>query len=277
MNLSWIQWVDTMDIIPRSKVDKAIDHDVVKLVRIFQHMFNSPSLDTELANIPPDDAFQIFNLIDFVSPPSCICDCPHVRQILVSGLPPNDALENYNTNRFSHQAHRCLNTISNFLGQLPEEMSIVNVTLSSPHPVKTGGFASIYRGTYVNRKGKTIDIALKLLKIFETQSEDDRLRLSKAFCKEALVWQYLRHKNIVSLLGIDSTMFPARAMVSRWMRHGNVLDHMKEKPFSKIGPGGYAIQLVCGHNSWRRVLLMCIAPRCTCWLGISPFCGYHPW
>ncbi|KAJ7919413.1 kinase-like domain-containing protein, partial [Mycena leptocephala] len=123
-------------------------------------------------------------------------------------------------------------------------MSIVNVTLSSPHPVKTGGFASIYRGTYVNRKGKTIDIALKLLKIFETQSEDDRLRLSKAFCKEALVWQYLRHKNIVSLLGIDSTTFLARAMVSRWMRHGNVLDHMKEKPFSKIGPGGYAIQLL---------------------------------
>ncbi|KAJ6486675.1 kinase-like domain-containing protein, partial [Mycena sanguinolenta] len=46
--------------------------------------------------------------------------------------------------------------------------------------------------------------------------------------KEALVWQGLRHRFILSLLGIDHLTFaPSFCMVSPWMKHGTVLKYLR--------------------------------------------------
>jgi serine/threonine protein kinase len=109
--------------------------------------------------------------------------------------------------------------------------------------VKYGGFANIYHGKYTNPDGDEVEVALKVLKIFQDQSDDDRRVLLQKFAKEALVWQYLKHPNIVEFRGVDATTFPAptMAMVSSWMSQGNVLNYMAENsPVSR-----YAITLVC--------------------------------
>ncbi|KAF9070248.1 kinase-like protein, partial [Rhodocollybia butyracea] len=49
--------------------------------------------------------------------------------------------------------------------------------------------------------------------------------------KEALIWQYLDHPNIVDFFGIDHLTFPGkRAMVSEWMAEGNLLEYMQKRP-----------------------------------------------
>ncbi|KAJ6459915.1 kinase-like domain-containing protein [Mycena sanguinolenta] len=58
-----------------------------------------------------------------------------------------------------------------------------------------------------------------------TQSELKHIRLQ--FCREALVWQSLKHEYILPLIGIDRETFPLSfCMISPWMRHGTVLQYL---------------------------------------------------
>jgi serine/threonine protein kinase len=146
---------------------------------------------------------------------------------------------------FKRRAHRLLNILADSLKIFPEAIAIHGVTLLKFHPVKAGGFANIYHGTYTNTDEEQVEVALKVLKIFHDQSDDSRRAILRKFAKEALVWHYLRHPNIVPLLGVDGTTFPGltMAMVSPWMRQGSVLNYMTEhSPSSQ-----YAITLVCSH------------------------------
>ncbi|KAJ7479825.1 kinase-like domain-containing protein, partial [Mycena latifolia] len=48
-------------------------------------------------------------------------------------------------------------------------------------------------------------------------------------CREALTWQGLNHRFILSLLGIDNQTFPPTlCLVSPWMKRGTVLKYLKE-------------------------------------------------
>ncbi|KAJ7121648.1 kinase-like domain-containing protein [Mycena epipterygia] len=107
--------------------------------------------------------------------------------------------------------------------------------------VKSGGFADIYHGRYTNADGEQVEVALKVLRIFQDHSEDTGRRVLQKFVKEAIVWRYLKHPNILPFLGVDDTTFPVprMAMVSPWMPQGSVLNYMSENsPVSR-----YAINL----------------------------------
>jgi hypothetical protein len=125
---------------------------------------------------------------------------------------------------------------------LPEELAIAGIELLSDHPMKHGGFANIYRGRYTNTAGHEMQVALKVLKVFEDQSDELRQKMLEKFSKEAPVWRYLKHKNIVEFLGVDSTTFPspAYAMVSPWMEQGSVLKYV----LSNSPSSNYAVLLV---------------------------------
>ncbi|KAJ7208488.1 kinase-like domain-containing protein, partial [Mycena pura] len=133
---------------------------------------------------------------------------------------------------FKRRAHRLLNILADVLEILPEAMVIHGITLLNAYPVKAGGFAHIYHGTYTNTDEEQVEVALKVLKISQArdQSDGDRRKILRKFAKEALVWHSLRHPNIVPLLGVDGTTFPGltTAMVSPWMRQGSVLNYMTE-------------------------------------------------
>src|SRR3954465_11197331 len=51
------------------------------------------------------------------------------------------------------------------------------------------------------------------------------------YCDEALIWQQLRHVNILPFLGCCADEFsPRYALVSPWMENGNMLAYMKKHP-----------------------------------------------
>lgn len=97
--------------------------------------------------------------------------------------------------KFIRHAHRFLNWLAGYLKLLPEEIAVSGVTLLSAHPVNHGGFSNIYHGRYKNSDGEQVEIALKVLKIFTDQSDEQRLALHAKFTKEALVWHYLKRES----------------------------------------------------------------------------------
>jgi hypothetical protein len=111
-------------------------------------------------------------------------------KILDGGLPERAMIQNYDS--FTRCAHLLLNRLSQYLGILPEEIAIDGVVLLSEHPIKHGGFSNIYRAIYLNPAGKQVEVALKVLKIFDDQSDEHRNVLHAKFAKEALVWHYLK-------------------------------------------------------------------------------------
>ncbi|KAJ7145846.1 kinase-like domain-containing protein [Mycena epipterygia] len=126
------------------------------------------------------------------------------------------------------QARRLILRLSEARDQLPSSLFITGVADRDEHPTFCGGFGDIYRATY---NGGTV--AVKRIRVFIAGAEAQRTRLQ--FCREALVWQTLRHKYILPLLGIDRETFPpAFCMVSPWMKHGTVLKHLSEHGRARV-------------------------------------------
>ncbi|KAJ7495404.1 kinase-like domain-containing protein [Mycena latifolia] len=67
-------------------------------------------------------------------------------------------------------------------------------------------------------------VALKHMRMFQSTDQRD---MRRKFCREALVWQRLRHLYIVPLIGIDTESFPSSlCMVSPWMKNGTVIKYL---------------------------------------------------
>jgi serine/threonine protein kinase len=106
-------------------------------------------------------------------------------------------------------------------------------------PYNSGGFADVWRGRFKGR-----DVAIKVLKIYATSSEDlvkvnkvgytsalesDIVSVFQKFYKEVLVWKRLSHPNVLPFLGVSTSLFPF-CMVSHWMAHGNIVKYVKANP-----------------------------------------------
>ncbi|KAJ7884392.1 hypothetical protein B0H14DRAFT_3432473 [Mycena olivaceomarginata] len=213
-----LKFLTELILITQLRIAGSIAIDDVEIALMLQRLVQDKSYRHELPTVPEDEAFSILNL----------------------GLPENTKIEDEKL--FRRRAHRLLNILADFLKILPEELAIHGIVLLSDHPVKGGGFANIYRGKHTNADGDEVEVALKVLKISQDQSDDSRRLVLQKFAKEALVWQYLKHPNIVEFRGVDAATFPAplMAMVSSWMSSGNVLNYVAEN--SPVSP--YAITIL---------------------------------
>ncbi|KAJ6486720.1 hypothetical protein C8R45DRAFT_266801 [Mycena sanguinolenta] len=120
------------------------------------------------------------------------------------------------------KARQLMQKVSEAREQLPSSLFIEGVNDHDEHPTFGGGFGDVYQASY---QGKMV--ALKRIRTFTADSTTHRIRLQ--FYKEALVWQGLRHRFILPLLGIDrSTFAPSFCMVSPWMKHGTVLKYLRD-------------------------------------------------
>jgi hypothetical protein len=140
--------------------------------------------------------------------------------------------------------HNLLNVFAAKLKLLPENLAIRNIVLLEEQRITGGRFSNVYHGLYEDTSGEQVEVALKVLRIFGNQSEGERHLLQDRFTKEALVWHYLKHRNILPFLGIDSTTFLSlvmtMALVSPWMAQGSVVSYIMAN--SPVNP--YATELV---------------------------------
>ncbi|KAJ7053459.1 kinase-like domain-containing protein, partial [Mycena amicta] len=111
---------------------------------------------------------------------------------------------------------------------LPETLFISGVTECTERAVFFGGYSDVFKGMF---RGQAV--ALKRMRIFQsTDPLDPKAAKDRGnFCKEALVWQSLRHEYIVPFIGIDSEGFaPAFCIVSPWMKNGTVNMYLLKTP-----------------------------------------------
>jgi hypothetical protein len=101
---------------------------------------------------------------------------------------------NSNANDFEAQSNiwHFLNWLSAYMDQLPADTVVNGITLLSDHPVKHGGFSDVYHARCQDPDGKPVEVALKVLKIFEHQTDRDHRTLHQKFMREALVWHSLK-------------------------------------------------------------------------------------
>ncbi|KAJ6566670.1 kinase-like domain-containing protein [Mycena capillaripes] len=119
-------------------------------------------------------------------------------------------------------ARRLMQKISEARDQLPTSLFIIGVHDPDEHPTFAGGFADLYRASYDGKR-----VALKRIRTFTAYSTNPK---RMQFCKEALVWQGLRHFSIIPFLGIDRHTFPSSfCMVSPWMKHGTILKYLNDR------------------------------------------------
>ncbi|KIM92438.1 hypothetical protein PILCRDRAFT_762509 [Piloderma croceum F 1598] len=120
-----------------------------------------------------------------------------------------------------NRAHRLIVRLSENAGILPPSLSITGVRDCSKEVISGGGFADIFRTVY---QGKPV--ALKCLRDFQVHQERDKV--SRKFCREALLWKSVQHLNVLPFYGVDfETFLPRICMVSPWMQHGTLLKHIE--------------------------------------------------
>lgn len=92
----------------------------------------------------------------------------------------------------------------------------------------------------------------------------NRLRSTQRLCKEVITWKWLRHPNILPLLGVVTVN--RFRMVSEWMPNGNINEFVKDRPNANLQ------QLVCFSFCPRQFLdfsTQMITVACRCQQGVD--------
>ncbi|KAK1215509.1 Rho guanine nucleotide exchange factor [Marasmius sp. AFHP31] len=109
-------------------------------------------------------------------------------------------------------------------GLFPRCLRINNVERLGSHPVAGGGFGDVWKGKIA---GKTV--CLKVVKMYLASDVEQLLR---EYMQEAIVWQQLRHPNLLPFVGMYyfGEGQGQLCLVSPWMEQGNLVTFLKNAP-----------------------------------------------
>ncbi|KAK0231907.1 kinase-like domain-containing protein [Armillaria nabsnona] len=119
---------------------------------------------------------------------------------------------------------KCLRALCKSRNIIPFSLYLRDVTREGGNPVAGGGFADIWKGCLHDTQ-----VCLKVLRVF--CPEEQKARVLREFCQEALVWRQLRHPNILPFLGVNEDLFaPRYCLISPWMVNGNIMSYLEAHP-----------------------------------------------
>ncbi|KAF9643194.1 hypothetical protein BDM02DRAFT_3151818 [Thelephora ganbajun] len=81
-------------------------------------------------------------------------------------------------------------------------------------PFASGAYGDVYHGTLNSSR-----VCIKRIRVYHLGHE----RATKAFCQEAVMWKYLKHPNILPLLGVTISSLE---LVSNWMAGGTLPEYI---------------------------------------------------
>ncbi|TDL15521.1 kinase-like protein, partial [Rickenella mellea] len=121
---------------------------------------------------------------------------------------------------------RALTHLAKSSACLPDSLMLSGVKRTGRDPVAGGGFADVWTG-YLD----STPVAIKALRIYERSDQERALR---NFSHEAVIWQLLRHPNILPFYGVfgGDEHFDRLCLVSPWMEAGNVIKYLAKNPDS---------------------------------------------
>ncbi|KAJ8077705.1 hypothetical protein PM082_002138 [Marasmius tenuissimus] len=113
-------------------------------------------------------------------------------------------------------------------GMYPECLTIKNVEKLGEHPVAGGGFGDVWKGRVAEQT-----VCLKVVRVFNAS---DLQQLVKEYMQEAIVWQQLRHPNLLPFVGMYylSKSQGQLCLVSPWMERGNLVMYLKDTPKEQV-------------------------------------------
>ncbi|KAJ7364785.1 kinase-like domain-containing protein [Mycena albidolilacea] len=97
------------------------------------------------------------------------------------------------------------------------------------YPFAAGGNSNIYRGKLTRSDGRKIRVAIKMIRISDDGSgqQDEMLRRLK---REVDVWGRLKHKNILTFIGVCEDLAPLPVLISPFYKFGHVGKYISKHP-----------------------------------------------
>ncbi|KAG7100158.1 hypothetical protein E1B28_001938 [Marasmius oreades] len=127
---------------------------------------------------------------------------------------------------YRRKCGKCLRLLVNKHHVLPPSLFMNKVSMRGQYPLAVGGYSDIYRGTFGDRS-----VCLKVLRVHIKADEERAKRELREFYKEALLWTQLSHPNLLSFLGVNTSLFPRRlCLVSPWMENGQINKFLESNP-----------------------------------------------
>ncbi|KAL0572718.1 Rho guanine nucleotide exchange factor [Marasmius crinis-equi] len=125
-------------------------------------------------------------------------------------------------------------------GLCPKCLIIKNVKKLGAFPVGGGGFGDVWKGK--------IEEQLVCLKVVKVYLRSDVTHLMNDYMREAIVWQQLKHPNLLPFVGmyyLDKTR-EQLCLVSPWMERGDLMRYLKAKSRKDIDHQALAYDVAAG-------------------------------
>jgi hypothetical protein len=130
---------------------------------------------------------------------------------------------------------------------LPQALEITQHSIHDVQSdsIKSDGNSDVYRARF----GIT-PVALKFLRVMTTGGADEaQKKLFTALTREALMWRYVRHPNLLPFLGYCPDLEGRPCLVTEWMSQGTLDKFLQEYP-----EDANRRQLVCSWVFWPRIV-----------------------
>ncbi|KAJ7869721.1 kinase-like domain-containing protein [Mycena olivaceomarginata] len=97
------------------------------------------------------------------------------------------------------------------------------------YPFAAGGNSNIYRGKLTRSDGRKIRVAIKMIRMSDDGSgqQEEMLRRLK---REVEIWGRLKHKNILSFIGVCEDLAPLPVLISPFYKFGHVGKYINKHP-----------------------------------------------
>lgn len=130
------------------------------------------------------------------------------------------------------------------LSDIAEELEGDLVLWDIPNPdVRSGSFTDVYPGTWTSLEGKTIVVAVKLVRTTRHFAPNEitlKKKIGLHMKRETLVWTHIKHRNIHTLLGFRSQ--PEPHLIVPWCRQGNLINYLHNNP--RLSPANRLLLIV---------------------------------
>ncbi|KAK0190062.1 kinase-like domain-containing protein [Armillaria mellea] len=168
---------------------------------------------------------QVWSLIrDLPSPWSSVGLTPQLAETVVMDVLQQEMDDPRHPDGYRTAYRKCLQALCKARNVVPSSLLIRDLTREGDNPIASGGFADIWQGHLHDTQ-----VCLKVLRVFGT--EEQKARVLRGFCQEALVWRQLRHPNVLPFLGVNKELFtPRYCLVSPWMVNGNIMSYLEAHP-----------------------------------------------